>query len=94
MAYCVLTVGDLHSSTVASLFFLASTRSFFTVPSLSYRAASALSLAKDLHYNMPIMTFVVVLPLTCLSVIRTRLTILSKLSARPASIHLYYMVHE
>ena len=67
MGYGVLTIDDLHSSTVPSIFRLASPRSSFTLPPLSYRAASALSLAKDLHYNMPIMPPVAVLPLTRLS---------------------------
>ena len=67
MRYGVLTTDDLHSSTVPSIFRLASPRSSFTLPPLSYRAASALSLAKDLHYNIPITTYAVALALTRLS---------------------------
>ena len=102
--YSVITVDNLYSPTVASIFCLAFATSFFTLPSVSYRAAGALFLAKDLHHNIPITTsalsslspasqpiFRQMSKFTC---VRTRLTILSKLSTRLPSIHLRYTVHE
>ena len=102
MAHGVLTVDNLHTSTVASVFCLASPRSFFIVRSLSYRATNAPSLTKDPH-NTPTTTCSIFLPLTRLSILLptnvemdlwTRRTIPSRLSTRLASTHLCYTVHE
>ena len=99
----VIPVDNFYSSRVASALCSTSARSLFTLPSLSYRTTGALSLAKALQHNIPITglrlsflsptspLFFRQMPRVC---VRTRLTILPKVSTRLASIHLYDTLHQ